>query len=177
MALWPPHFPAHFGTSALMMENASCTWTQLVWMGTSWARHTRFYLGLMSFRKLLMDVDTPPAIIFPLSHPAGLVGSSATSWLSVSERGGVGAWLSVLQRGGVGARNWEPFKQHRLIPQEKDGRQTKKKPLQPLLAFHRTRCGWCTADVFALDMKNDIAGEDSIVSVVRHKLRRNNELR
>lgn len=82
MALRPPHFPPHFRTSARMMENGSCTWAQLVWMGTSWPRHTRFYLGLMSFRKLLMDVDTPPAIIFHLSGPAGLFGSSATSWLS-----------------------------------------------------------------------------------------------
>lgn len=153
-----PHFPPHFQTSAPMMENGSCTWAQLVWMGTSWARHARFYLGLMSFRKLLMDVDTPPAIIFHLSGPAGLFGSSATSWLSSTApsfcRGG-GGWrgAGVEQR-----RDFYPavFKQQ-------------KKPLQSLSVFDRACRGACEADVFCFSIETT-AEEDSIVTLclLRH---------
>lgn len=39
-----------------------------------------------------MGVDTPPAIIFHLPGPAGLVGSSATSGLSASFRSGLRGW-------------------------------------------------------------------------------------
>lgn len=105
-----------------MMENGSCTWAQLVWMGTSWPRHTRFYLGLMSFRKLLMDIDTPPAIIFHLSGPAGLFGSSATSWLSSTAP-------SFRREGGGAVQRLRAFFTALFNPaRERRHRQEKKKP-------------------------------------------------
>lgn len=168
MALRAPHFPPHFQTSVPMMENASYNWTQLVWMGTSWQRHPRFYLGLMSFRKLLMGVDTPPAIIFHLCGPPGPVGSSATSFLSTSfHRGGVVGWGE--------RRDWVPFQQQCLNPRNKTGRQTKKASPGSASIWQSTlqSGGGC------FGFENDIAGADSIVSLclVRHKLLWNNKLR